>query len=440
MAEERVQRRLAAILAADVAGYSRIMGEDEAGTRARFNAHIHELIEPAIADRQGRIVKTTGDALLVEFVSVVDAVQCAVDIQKGMAERNADEPDDRRMEFRIGVNLGDVIIEGDDIHGDGVNVAARLEGLAAAGGICVSGDVYRQCRGKLDVGFDDLGEQAIKNIAEPVRVYSVAPEGAGERLQQAEPADPLPLPDKPSIAILAFNNMSDDPGQEYFADGIAEDVITALSRFHSLFVIARNSSFTYKGRAVDIALVARELGVRYVVEGSVRKAGNRVRVTAQLIDATSGNHLWAERYDRGLDDIFEVQDEITEHIVTTVVPAVERVEQERSSGKLPDSMSAWDYLQRGRWHIHKVRRRDLHEARTLFRRVIEIDPRSPLGYIGVADTAAQEATVALLGPDDDIVQEGFDAAKKAVEIDDLDAEAHYVLGWILLIPPYSSNP
>ena len=320
MAEERVQRRLAAILAADVVGYSRLMGEDEVGTRQRFNAHLHELIEPTIASRQGRIVKTTGDALLVEFASVIDAVQCAVEVQKGMVERNTDEPDNRQINFRIGVNLGDVIIEGDDIHGDGVNIAARLEGLAEPGGLCVSGKVVEEVRNKLEVSLEDMGTQTVKNIAEPVRTYRVRIDGGVSTMASEKPDDghPLPLPDKPSIAVLPFDNMSGDPQQEYFADGIVADVITALSRFRSLFVIARNSSFTYKGSAVDIAQVGRDLGVRYVVEGSVRKAGNHVRISAQLIDAASGNHLWANRFDGTLEDIFDLQDQITEQIVVSV--------------------------------------------------------------------------------------------------------------------------
>ncbi|MEE8122164.1 MAG: adenylate/guanylate cyclase domain-containing protein, partial [Anaerolineales bacterium] len=351
MAEERVQRRLAAILAADVVGYSRLMGEDEAGTRARFNAHLHELIEPAIASRRGRIVKTMGDGLLVEFTSVVDAVQCAVDIQKGMADRNADETDDRRIEFRIGVNSGDVIIEGDDIHGDGVNVASRLEGLAEPGGICVSGDVYRQCRGKLEVGFDDLGEQEVKNITEPVLAYRVLPEGQTATaplrkrmpsrwripaiaaavvvviaaggiawwqpwVTDVEPASidkmAFKLPDRPSIAVLPFTNMSDDRKQEYFADGITEDITTDLSKVVGLFITPSSMTRRYKGKDFDPRVIAGKLGVRHILEGGVRRAGNRLRITAKLIDASSGAQVWAERYDRDLKDVFIIQDDIAD--------------------------------------------------------------------------------------------------------------------------------
>ena len=342
-----VQRRLAAILAADVAGYSRLMGEDEEGTRTRFNAHLNELIEPAIASRRGRIVNTTGDALLVEFASVVDAVQCAVEIQNGMAERNADEPDDQRIVFRIGVNLGDVIIEGDDIHGDGVNVAARLEALADPGGVSVSGKVFEEVGGKLDFGFEDLGPQEVKNIAQPVPAYRVLPEGqqpiapsrkkapshwripaiaaailvliAAGGIAWWEPWAPdvepasidkmaFKLPDKPSIAVLPFTNMSGDKGQEFFSDGITEDIITDLSKVSGLFVVARNSTFTYKGKAVKVREVAEEFGVRYVLEGSVRRSADRVRINVQLIDAIAGSHVWAERYDREPKDIFAIQD------------------------------------------------------------------------------------------------------------------------------------
>ena len=291
-------RRLAAILAADVAGYSRLMGADEEGTHARLQAHLGELVNPKIAEHRGRIVKNTGDGLLAEFASVVDAVRSAVEVQRGLAERNGAALPETRIEFRIGVNLGDVIAEAEDIFGDGVNIAARLETLAEPGGICVSRVVRDQVRDRLDCAFEDLGDQQVKNIARPVRVYRVRkPAAAVEELARSSP-QPLPLPDKPSIAVLPFANMSSDPEQEFFADGIAEDVITALSRYPFLFVIARNSCFAYKDRAVDVKQVGRELGVRYVLEGSLRKSGNRIRVTAQLVQAETGKHVWAERYDR----------------------------------------------------------------------------------------------------------------------------------------------
>src|SRR6266496_3602212 len=295
----RDQRRLAAIVSADVVGYSRLMGRDESGTLATLKGHRRELIDPKIAEYGGRIVKTTGDGLLLEFPSVVDAVRCAVDVQRGMAERNAGVAPADRIEFRMGINVGDIIIDGDDIFGDGVNVAARLEGLSEPGGICVSGRVQEDARGKLDIGFEDAGDQQLKNIARPLRVYRVRIEGAA-----ASPRPALPLPDKPSIAVLPFQNMSGDPEQDYFADGITEDLITALSHFRWFFVIARNSTFVYKGKAIDVKQVARELGVRYVLEGSVRKAANRLRISTQLIDGSTGIHLWAERYDRDLADIF----------------------------------------------------------------------------------------------------------------------------------------
>jgi adenylate cyclase len=304
MVEQRVERRLTAIFAGDVAGYSRLMGADEEGTLSRLNAHRREFLEPKIAQHRGRIVKRTGDGILIEFASAVDAARCAVEIQHGMIERNAPEPQDKRIEFRIGIHVGDIIIEDGDMFGDGVNIAARLEGIAQPGGICISDDAYRQVRGKLDANFQDAGEQELKNIARPVRVYHLRPGGG------ATETPALALPDKPSIAVLPFQNMSGDPEQEYFADGMVEDIITGLSRIKWLFVIARNSTFTYKGRATDVKQVGRELGVRYVLEGSVRKAADRVRITGQLIDAATGAHVWAQRFDRKLEDIFALQDEM----------------------------------------------------------------------------------------------------------------------------------
>jgi adenylate cyclase len=301
-------RRLAAILAADVVGYSRLMGADEEGTLERLKALRGDLIDPNITKHHDRIVKTTGDGMLVEFASVVDAVRCAAEVQQAMPERNAGVAADNRIELRIGINLGDVIADGDDLYGDGVNIAARIEAFADAGGVFVSSTVYDQVRDRLPFGFEDRGEQQVKNIARPIRVYRLLLDEAGE---PAPEQAPLPLPDKPSIAVLAFTNMSGDVEQEYFSDGIADDIITELSRSRSLFVIARNSSFTYRGRSVDVRQVARELGVRYVLEGSVRRGGERVRVNAQLIDAETGNHIWAGRYDRDLADVFAVQDEIT---------------------------------------------------------------------------------------------------------------------------------
>jgi TolB-like protein len=325
MAGARVERRLAAILAGDVAGYSRMMGADEEGTLLRLNKHRREFLEPKIAEHRGRIVKRTGDGVLIEFASAVDATRCAVEIQHGMVERNAPSPEDNRIELRIGIHIGDVIIEDGDIFGDGVNIAARLEGVAQPGGICISEDAYRQVRGKLDARFQDAGEQQLKNIAQPVRVYRLHPSGSA-----AEIAAPT-LPKKPSIAVLPFQNMSGDPEQEYFADGIAEDITTSLSRIRWFFVIARNSSFTYKGKAVDVRIVGRELGVRYILEGSVRKAGDKLRITTQLVEAATGSHLWAEKFDGELTDVFDLQDQITAGVVGAIEPSVRHAEIERAA-------------------------------------------------------------------------------------------------------------
>src|SRR6202140_4067509 len=373
MAEARVQRRLAAILAADVAGYSRLMGVDEEGTLSALKELRRELADPKIKEHRGRIVKKTGGGLLVEFASVVDAVRCAVEVQQEMAERNVGGPEEQRIQFRIGINLGDIIKDGRDIFGDGVNVAARLEALAEPGGICVNRVVRDQVRDKLDFAFEDGGEQRVKNIARPLRVYHVrSGQVAGEATSVAQP--PLALPDKPSLAVLPFTNMSGDAEQEFVSDGIAEDVITALSHYPSLFVIARNSTFTYKGQAVDVKQGGRELGVRYVLEGSVRKAGNRIRVTAQLVEAETGNHVWAERYDRDLADIFTVQDEITERVVAAIEPELYAAEQVRSQSKPPDSLDAWECVIRALSLIGQGTRDENTAAEALCRRAIAITP------------------------------------------------------------------
>jgi TolB-like protein/class 3 adenylate cyclase/tetratricopeptide (TPR) repeat protein len=340
---ERVERRLAAILAADVAGYSRLMGEDEAGTLARLRAHRRELIDPKVAEHKGRIVKTTGDGILIEFPSVVEAVSCAVAVQQAMDERNVATPEHQRIVFRVGINLGDVIVQDADIHGDGVNVAARLEGLAEPGGICVSSTVRDHIGDRLDLTFDDLGAQNLKNIARPVKVYRVRGADAATIAASVKPAPPtLALPDKPSIAVLPFQNMSGDPEQEYFADGMVEEIITALSRIRWLFVIARNSTFTYKGQAIDPKRVGRELGVRYVLEGSVRKGGNRVRITAQLIDAETGTHLWADRFDGSLEDVFDLQDLVATSVAGIIEPTLQAAETARSARRPTHDVTAYD--------------------------------------------------------------------------------------------------
>jgi TolB-like protein/class 3 adenylate cyclase len=367
LATERVQRRLAAILAADVAGYSRLMGSDEEGTLAALKALRRELADPKIKEHRGRVVKTTGDGLLIEFASVVDAVRCAVEVQREMAERNAGVPPDRRIEFRMGINLGDIIKDGRDIHGDGVNVAARLEALAEPGGICVSRVVRHQVRDKLAFSFEDMGEQQVKNIARPVRVYRIP-------IAENAPAKvALPLPDKPSIAVLPFANMSGDPEQEYFADGMVEEIITALSRIRWLFVIARNSSFTYKGQATDVKRVGRELGVRYVLEGSVRKAGGRVRITAQLVDALGGSHLWADHFDGSLEDVFELQDRVAISVAGVIEPALQAAEMRRSAVRPTIDLSAYDFYLRALAAFYPITKERVLEALGLLERAIAID-------------------------------------------------------------------
>jgi adenylate cyclase len=373
-------RRLAAILAADVVGYSRLMGEDEEGTLRRLQAHLRELIDPKITEYRGRVVKNIGDGFLAEFASVVDAVRCAAEVQRGMAERNAATSLEGRIEFRVGINLGDIIAEGEDIFGDGVNVAARLEALAEPGGICVSRVVRDQVRDRLDYTFEDLGEQQVKNIARPVRVYRVRDAGPSAK----SPPPVLPLPDKPSIAVLPFADMSGDLEQEYFADGMVEEIITALSRIRWLFVIARNSSFTYKGRAVDVKQVGRELGVRYVLEGSVRKGGNRVRITAQLIDATNDAHLWADRFDGLLEEVFELQDKVAISVAGVIEPTLRQSEIERARRKRPDSLDAYDLYLRALPDAFAAMPEDADKALTLLGKAVELEPNFAAAHAIIA--------------------------------------------------------
>jgi len=376
---ERVERRLAAVLAADIAGYSRLMGRDEERTLANLKLFRKTLVDPAIAAHRGRIVKTTGDGMLVEFASAVDAACCAVEVQRGVAGQNADVPHEIRIEFRIGIHVGDIIIDDNDIFGDGVNIAARLEGIAEPGGVCISDDTHRQIRGKVDIAFDDMGSQSLKNIAEPMRAWRMQIDpslsSAVTAKPPAWPAHPLAPPDKPSIAVLPFQNMSGDPEQEYFADGMVEDITTALSRFKSLFVIARNSSFTYKGRAVDIKQVGRELGVRYVLEGSVRKAAGTVRIAGQLIDTATGAHLWADRFEGSLDDVFALQDKITESVVSAITPTVYQAEIDLAARRRPANLSAYDVCLRALPHFYSMTREGIAEALQLCHRALELDPR-----------------------------------------------------------------
>ncbi len=377
MSSERLERRLTAILVADVAGFSRLVHADDEGTVAQLKAHRRSLVDPKIGEHRGRIVKTTGDGLLAEFTSAVDALRCAVEIQEGMSVRNAAIAPDLRIEFRIGVNVGDIIIDGDDLLGDGVNVAARLESVAEPGGICVSGRVREDAEGALDVAFEDAGLRNFKNMGRLVPVYRVRPRSTG-----AEPRakTALALPDKPSIAVLPFQNMSGDPEQDYFADGIVEDIITALARNHWLFVIARNSSFTYKGRAVDVKEVGRALGVRYVLEGSVRKTGNRVRITGQLIDAATGAHLWADYFDGTLENIFDLQDSVTAKVVGQIAPKLQQAEMQRARRKPTESLDSYDFYLRGLANVHQNTREVIDDALRLFRLAISLDPEFAAAY------------------------------------------------------------
>ncbi|MFP6747484.1 MAG: adenylate/guanylate cyclase domain-containing protein [Alphaproteobacteria bacterium] len=415
-------------MSADVAGYSRLMGADETGTLAAMRAHRTEFWNPIIEQYGGHVVGTAGDSMLVEFASAVAAVESSVAVQRGMIERNAGLPEERRMLLRIGVNIGEVVMDGDDIFGDGVNVAARLQAVADSGGIAISSNIHEQVSGKIDVTFSDDGEHEVKNINRPVHVWRWSPEGRITVDDTAAADQPLPLPDKPSIAVLPFDNMSGDPEQEYFADGIAEDVITALSRFHSLFVIARNSSFSYRGTSPDIRAVARELGVRYVVEGSVRKAGNRVRVTAQLIYAATGNHLWAERYDGALDDVFDLQDTITERIVVAVEPRIGAHERGQARRKSPDSLDAWELVQRGLSHFYRANEIEHREAIRLFEEAVALDPEFAAAHGHLAYALTSSVFLGFADDPEKMFASAQRAAERAVSLDPNDAVAHSALG------------
>jgi TolB-like protein/class 3 adenylate cyclase len=437
LSSEHVERRLAAILAADVAGSCRLIGIDEEGTLAQLKALRKTLFDPKITDHRGRLVKNTGDGALVEFSSLVDAVRCAVEIQRGMAEQNIDVPQVKRIEFRIGIHVGDIIIEDDDIFGDGVNIAVRLEGIAEPGGVSISDDVHRQIRGKVDITFEDLGSQSLKNIAEPMRVWRarIGPSSSPAMLTKppTETAQPLALPDKPSIAVLPFINMSGDPEQDYFADGMVEDIITALSHFKALFVIARNSSFTYKGRAVDVKQIGRELGVRYVLEGSVRKAANRVRITGQLVDTATGAHLWADRFDGGLGDIFDLQDQVSESVVGAIAPAVEKAEIERAKRKPTENLDAYALYLHGLARLYQFGSRQANgEALRLFNSAIELDPDFASAYGRAASCYAWAKGSGWFSGAANEIAEVKRLAQRAVELGKDDAIALAAGGYALV--------
>jgi adenylate cyclase len=428
MSTESVHRRLAAILAADVVAYSRLMGVDEEGTLAALTGHLDELIEPCIAAHRGRVVKTTGDGLLAEFASVVDAVRCAVAFQDGMMERNAEVPEDRRIAFRVGVNLGDVIVRDGDVFGDGVNIAARLEGLAEPGGICVSEMVHQTVDSKIEHPFEDLGPQRVKNIGKPVRAFALRLRREDARRPgDASKTDP-PMPARPSIAVLPFENMSADAEQEYFSDGITEDIITELSKISGLFVIARHSAFTYKGKPVTLKQVGRELGVRYVMEGSVRRAGNRLRITAQLIDAETDHHLWAERFDRDIEDIFAVQDEVARRVADALAVTLKPGERERLAHAPTDNLEAYNLYLRARATAWPPNLSNILSARNAYARVIEIDPTFAGGHAGKSITHAMEVLFGHSSQPEKAGRLALDSAERAVTLDPEFARSHSALG------------
>jgi len=423
-----VKRRLAAILAADVAGYSRLMGADEEGTLKTLTLY-RGVIAQFVEEHQGRVVDAVGDSILAEFGSAVQAVRAAVAIQRALDRRNADLEEARRMHFRIGINVGDVMVQGRDLLGDGVNIAARLEQMAEPGSILMSATVWEQIDGKVTFPCTYVGEKSAKNIARPVRTYRVAWDQPEMLVATPGAATAPALPRKPSIVILPFVNMSGDPEQEYFADGISEDIITALSKSRWLFVIARNTSFTYKHKAVKIRQVGHELGVRYVLEGSVRRSGNRVRITAQLIEAAVDAHLWSERYDRDVADIFAVQDEITESVVGAIEPELLQVERQRAARKSPESMDVWDHYARGLWRLYQFSPENNVRAESLMRRAIELDPASPLGHMGLARVISVRFWWGWCEDYEADLETAFEAARRAVELDARDPHTHYTLTW-----------
>ena len=431
MSETGVTRRLTTILAADVVGYSRLMAADEEGTLVALKAQRREVVEPKLEAYGGRIVKLMGDGVLMEFASVVEAVTYAVEVQREVARRNGGVPEDRRITYRVGLNIGDIIVDGDDIYGDGVNIAARLEGLAEPGGICVAQNVYNQVRSKLDLVFEDLGEREVKNIPEPLRVYAVKLDGSVGAAPEGRTQDKeMPkLPDKPSIAVLPFDNMSGDPEQDYFADGIVEDIITELSRQPNLFVIARNSSFAYKGQSPDIRQVARELGVRYVLEGSVRKAGNRIRLNAQLIEAETGHHVWAERYDRTLEDVFEVQDELTSTIQNTLLQKVLDSGIDSALRRAPKDMNAYDHMLRAYGLLIRFNRANNEESIREAQAALDLDPGYARAHMVLAWAHLYSVWSAWTDDIEQAIERGYEAAKKAVAADRNDFFGHAALGF-----------
>jgi adenylate cyclase len=431
MEDRHTERKLAAILALDVAGYSHLMSQDEEGTLRGLMAHLGELIEPRIAAHRGRIVKRTGDGLLVDFASTVEAVRCAIEIQSGMVERNRATPEHSRIEFRIGINLGDVIIQGEDIYGDGVNIAARLEGIAEPGAIFVSRAVRDSVRDRLEIALEDLGQKSVKNIARPVRVFRI---GRAGNVRTTLPSSMTS--DKPSIAVLPFANMSDDAEQEYFSDGMTEDLITDLSKVSGLFVIARNSSFAYKGKSVKVQEIGRELGVRFVLEGSIRKARDRVRITAQLIDAESGGHLWADRFDRDLTDIFATQDEVVEKIVAALAVKLTRGEERRLRRGGTRNVEAYEAWLHARELLARSTRDSVVQSQAMYRRAIEIDPNFAAPHAGLAFAVISDYVNAWTAEPETALEEAERWARRAIELNVQEPVGHVALGNVLLWQRY----
>jgi adenylate cyclase len=437
LTDNRVERRLAAILAADVAGYSRLTGLDEEGTHVRLRERLRGLADPKISEHRGKVVKHTGDGVLAEFGSVVDAVRCAIEVQRGMAEQNATMPQVKRIEFRIGIHVGDIIVDDNDIFGDGVNIAARLEGIAEPGGVCISDDAQRQVRGKVDFAFEDMGPQNLKNIVEPMRAWRLRMNASGSAAAPIEPpvesTQALALPDKPSIAVLPFENMSGDPEQEYFADGMVEEITTALSRFKWLFVIARNSSFTFKGKAVDIKEVGRRLGVRYVLEGSVRKASGKVRITGQLIDAVTGTHIWVDRFERDLTDIFALQDEVTVAVVSAIQPKLLQTEIAMATRQRPENLTAYDCYLRARQQFYSSTREAVAETIRLADRALELDPRFGLVAALAGASHMQNVLWGYAADPQFDRKEAVRLCRLALSLDDSDAD---ILAWAAVISAF----